>query len=349
MNESTLSDRSRSLLQVLVERYIHDGEPIGSRTLARATGLKLSAATIRNVMADLEDMGYVHSPHTSAGRVPTVRAYRLFVDALLPQPLTTSECDQIERQLQSQVQTRSTQDLMAGASTLLSELANMAAVVTLPRREYAALRQIEFLPLSDKRVLAILVVNQREVENRILHTHRNYTAGELEQAANYLNQRFGGRDINTVRDALLTELRDARTSMDAGLADTVRMAEQMFDAPPSGSSDYVVAGQTKLLGVQEFSSVERLRELFNAFTQKRDLLALFDHCLNADGVQIFIGGESGYTALDECSVVSAPYMVDGQVVGSLGVIGPTRMNYHRIIPLVQSTADLLGRALKEQR
>ena len=347
MRESNLNERALSLLKALVERYIHEGEPVGSRTLARATGLTLSAATIRNVMADLEELGYVHSPHTSAGRVPTVRAYRLFVDSLVPQPLTGDEQAQIERQLHAQAHSRPAQDVVEEASQLLAELSNMAALVTVPRRDLAQLRQIEFLPLSDRRVLAILVVNQREVENRIVPTHRNYTPAELEKAANYLNARFAGKDLHSVRDALLAELRDARASMDAGLADAMRMAEQLFTQADTGG-DYVVAGQTHLLGLQDFSNVERLRDLFEAFTHKRDLLALFDHCLHAEGVQIFIGGESGYTALDECSVVTAPYTMDGQVVGSLGVIGPTRMNYHRVIPLVQSTAQLLGRALKEQ-
>ncbi len=347
MREGDLNERARSLLKALVERYIHEGEPVGSRTLARATGLTLSAATIRNVMADLEELGYVHSPHTSAGRVPTVRAYRLFVDSLVPQALTRDEQAQIERQLHSQTHDRAAQTLVEEASQLLAELSNMAAIVTVPRRDLAQLRQIEFLPLSDKRVLAILVVNQREVENRIVYTHRSYTPSELEKAANYLNARFAGKDLHSVRDALLAELRAARASMDAGLADAMRMAEQLF-AEPSVGGDYVMAGQTRLIGLQDFSSVERLRDLFEAFTHKRDLLALFDHCLSAEGVQIFIGGESGYNALDECSVVTAPYTMDGQVVGSLGVIGPTRMNYHRVIPLVQSTAQLLGRALKEQ-
>lgn len=344
MQESGLNERARGLLKVLVERYIQDGEPIGSRTLARATGLTLSAATIRNVMADLEELGYIQSPHTSAGRVPTVRAYRLFVDSLVPHPLTPDEQAQIERQLHTQTHT---QTLVEETSQLLAELSNMAAIVTVPRRDLAQLRQIEFLPLSDKRVLAILVVNQREVENRIVHTHRNYTPSELEQAANYLNGRFAGKDLHAVRDALFGELKDARAHMDAGLADAIRMAEQVF-AESTAAGDYVMAGQTRLMGLQDFTSVERLRELFEAFTLKNDLLALFDHCLSAEGVQIFIGGESGYTALGECSVVTAPYTMGGQIVGSLGVVGPTRMNYHRVIPLVQSTAQLLGRALKEQ-
>lgn len=348
MDTLNLTARSRDLLKILVERYILDGEPVGSSTLARATGLRLSSATIRTVMADLEESGFVHSPHTSAGRVPTVRAYRLFVDELLPQPLTAQESNQIERQLRNQVTFSNTQSLVAEASNILAEFSNLAAIVTLPQREYAVLRQVEFLPLTECRVLAILVVNQREVENRILHTTRNYSAAELENAANYLNQRFSGQDIQAVRAALLADLRDARANMDAGMADAIQMAEQVL-TPAASPRDYVVAGQTRLLGVPAFTSVERLRELFDAFTEKRDLLSLFDHCLDAEGVQIFIGDESGYRVLNECSVVSTPYLVDGQVVGCLGVIGPTRMNYHRIIPLVQSTAQLLGKALRAQR
>lgn len=348
MNQGDLSERALGLLTALVQRYIRDGEPVGSRTLSRESGVKLSAATIRNVMADLEEGGYISSPHTSAGRVPTVQAYRLFVDSLRPNELSQVQQAQIEAQLRLQQADTNDQQLLTQASSILSELSDMAAIVTVPRRDYVRLRQLEFLPLTDKRVLAILVINQREVENRILHTHRNYSASELEQAANYLNRRFAGHSLQAARKSLFGELKDARQNMDAGLADAIRMAEQVFDAGEH-SRDYVLSGQTRLLGAQGFSDVERLRDLFEAFTRKRDLLVLFDHCLQADGVQIFIGGESGYAVLDECSIVSTPYTVDGQVVGSLGVVGPTRMDYQRIVPLVQSTAEALGRTLGVER
>lgn len=344
--DDAINERAGHLLKTLVERYIQDGEPVGSRTLAQASGMGLSSATIRNVMADLEDLGLVIAPHTSAGRIPTVQGLRLFVDSMLtPQALEEAEFDLIRQQLSANVSAG--QDLLEAASGLLSEMSHMAGVVTLPRREHVSLRQIEFLPLSDRRVLAILVVNQREVENRVLETQRDYSKAELELAANYLNQRFMGMELAEVRRALVKELKDARARMDQAMEDSIRIAEQAL-ATPEAQADYVVAGQTNLMGFADFASVEELRALFEAFGEKRELLQLFDDCLVGEGVRIFIGEESGYQVLGGCSVVTAPYAVDGEVIGSLGVIGPTRMDYHRIIPIVQSTADMLGSALKNR-
>ncbi len=340
-----LNERARGLLKTLVEQYIDAGEPVGSGTLARASGMGLSSATVRNVLADLEDLGYVHAPHTSAGRVPTARGYRLFVDSMLsPQPLTDFEFENIERQLLAMRQQG--QDLVQSASRLLSGLSNMAGVVMLPKYGIALLRQIEFLPLSEKRVLAILVVNDRQVENRVLHVHRDYGRDELERAANFLNHKFAGRDLHTVRRQVLATLKQTRRNMDKAMAEAISLAEQTFDdtAPETG---YVMAGQTNLMGMAEFSNIGRLRELFEVFNEQHDILRLLDECLAGERMQIFIGEESGYTVLDECSVVTAPYTVEGQVVGSLGVIGPTRMEYDRIIPLVESTADLLGSVLRK--
>lgn len=342
---TSLDRRSRLLLKALVERYIRDGQPVGSRTLARFSGLSVSAATVRNVMADLEDMGFVASPHTSAGRVPTIHGYRFFVDQLLsPESLPARQRADIERQLRARV--ASGGDLLASASSLLSSLSDMAGVVTVPRADAATLRRIEFLPLSGRRVLAILVINQREVQNRILEIERDYSASELETAANFLNDRFAGRTLTEIRGALARELDSVRNRMNRGIHHGVLMARRLFADPQAERGDYVLAGQTNLMSFPEFAEIDRLRELFEAFQQKRDLLALFDECLSAEGVQIFIGEESGYRVLDECSVVTAPYTVDGEVVGTLGVIGPTRMDYHRIIPLVDVTARLLGSALK---
>ena len=344
--QEDLDPRALGLLKALVEQYIREGQPVGSRTLARAFGLSLSAATIRNVMADLDQMGLVRSPHTSAGRIPTVQGYRLFVDRLLkPQPLGAQETDEIKQQLSAQG-APSSQDLLESASQLLSSLTHMAGVVTVPRRDYAALRQIEFLPLSGGRVLVILVVNEREVQNRILHTDRDYSSSELQEAANYLNAMFAGRDLVSIRETLVRDMLNARQSMDQLMVEALGMAEQIIT--PSPKADYVLAGETNLMGFQELSRVETLKGLFDAFERKRDLLRLFDHCLGADGVQIFIGEESGYTVLDDCSVVSAPYTVNGQVVGVLGVIGPTRMDYDRVISIVDTTARMLGAALKER-
>ncbi len=340
-----LSARAQQLLKTLVQHYIHDGEPVGSGTLAQASSMGLSSATIRNVLSDLEDLGYVRSPHTSAGRIPTVQGYRLFVDSLLsPQPVSDSEYEFIQKQLRA-LSDHST-NVVESASQLLSGLSNMAGVVTVPKHDYALLRQIEFLPLSDNRVLAILVVNEREVENRILNVGRNYTRHELEVAANFLNNEFAGRDLHSIRGGLLKALKDTRQTMDQLMAEAIAMAEQAFDTDKP-STGYFIAGQTNLMGLNDFSSVERLRTLFEAFNQQRDLLKLFDDCLSGERMHIFIGEESGYTVLDECSLVTAPYTVEGQVVGTLGVIGPTRMDYDRIIPLVESTARLLGSALRK--
>lgn len=339
-----LDQRSRTLFKLLVESYIRDGQPIGSRTLARTSGLSISAATVRNVLADLEEMGFLAAPHTSAGRVPTVRGYRFFIDTLLtPEPLRHREVADLKRELRAQ--SWADGSLLHSVSNLLSSLSDMAGVVTVPRRDNASLRQIEFLPLSDQRVLAILVINHREVQNRIIDTERSYTASQLEQAANFLNSRFSGLSLPQIRNQLLRELHDARVDINQEIRDALAMAQHAFGAaadPDRG--DYVLAGQTNLMSFPEFGEVGRLRALFDALQQKRDLLALFDDCLSAEGVQIFIGDESGYRVLDECSVVSAAYTVDGEVVGTLGVIGPTRMAYSRIIPLVDATAHLLGTA-----
>ncbi|HKY90751.1 MAG TPA: heat-inducible transcriptional repressor HrcA [Nevskiaceae bacterium] len=340
-----LDRRAAELLKLLVERYIHDGLPVGSRTLSRAGGLDLSPATIRNVMSDLDELGFVVSPHTSAGRVPTARGYRYFVDQLLtPEQLGEIEQARLTEALRG---TRQPVDLVQTASGLLSQLTAMAGVVTVPRRNLAVLRRIEFLPLSGNRVLAILVVNQHEVQNRVIHTDRPYGADELEQYANALNEHFSGRDLVGLRRALLDEAMDAQNRVNSVLKAAATMAAQAMP-DEQAQRDYVLAGGANLLGFQELSDVGRLRGLFDVLDRKRELLNLFDQCLDADGVQIFIGEESGYRVLDEVSVVTAPYYVDGRVAGRLGVIGPTRMAYSRIIPLVTQTAKLLSAKLTDE-
>jgi len=338
-----LDPRAGELLKLLVERYIRDGEPVGSRTLSRAAGLHLSPATIRNIMGDLDELGLVSSPHTSAGRVPTAAGYRYFIDTLLAQePLSDAELERIADELLPRV---GHDDLLQAASELLSSLSRMAAVVTVPRRNFAILRRIEFLPLSEHRVLAILVVNQREVQNRIVRTDREYGADELERYANALNEHFAGQDLGALRQRLLDDMQAAKARVDETLLKAVEMAQRALDvADPQ--PDYVLAGGANLMAFQEMSDVRRLRELFDALDRKRDLLHLFDQCLVADGVRIFIGNESGYRVLDECSVVTAPYTVNGRAAGVLGVIGPTRMAYSRIIPVVRETAKVLSEGLK---
>ncbi|HUM92595.1 MAG: heat-inducible transcriptional repressor HrcA [Candidatus Competibacter sp.] len=342
-----LNERTQHLLKALVERYIRDGQPVGSRTLARDAGLDLSPATVRNVMADLEELGYLHSPHTSAGRVPTARGYRLFIDALLHlRPLGDREIETLRQRIDQPVQNGA--ELARTVSDLLSGFTRLAGVVMLPRRNVVTLRHVEFLSLSENRVLVVLVLNTQEVQNRIIQTRRPYNAMELQQAAYYLNAQFTGKDIHQVREALLRDLREARDSLDRLMQTVVEMAEQTFETEPVGE-DYVVAGQTHLMQCTDLSDLDKLRQLFEAFNHKRDLLHLFDQCLHAEGVQIFIGEESGFGVLEGCSVVTAPYTVEGQVLGVLGVIGPTRMAYDRVIPLVDVTARLLAAALNEKR
>jgi heat-inducible transcriptional repressor len=343
VTETELSERAQLLLKALVEQYVADGRPVGSRTLSRDAGLKLSPATVRNVMADLEDMGLVVSPHTSAGRVPTVQGYRVFVDSLLTlQPLAESTIEQLRNELGI---VNTTQDLISRASDTLSEVTNMAGVVMLPKLLFTSFQQIEFLPLSDNRILAITVHNDKEVQNRVIHTQREYSAAELQQAANYLSEQFRGQNLQSARRKLLEEMQQARDSMNRMMQAAIEMAEKVMDDEPDKGPDYVVAGQTNLMGFEELSDVEKLRRLFEAFTQKQDMLHLLDQAMNAQGIQIFIGNESGYEAFDDCSVIATPYKVDNEVAGVLGVVGPTRMAYDRVIPIVDITARLLGAAL----
>lgn len=341
-----ISERALHLFRALVERYIREGQPVGSRILARDAELDLSPATVRNVMADLEELGLLRSPHTSAGRIPTVKGYRLFVDSLLQvRRLREAEVERIKAQLDPDA---STERLLENASSLLSDVTRLAGVVMLPFREQLAFRHVEFLPLTGNRVLIITVINEREVQNHIIHTQRAYEKSELEQAANYLNRHFAGKDLQTVRELLVSEMQDARERMNQLMMNVIETANQLFGEGhrEMPDKDYVLAGETNLMSYAEMSDVEKLRQLFEAFNTKRDILHLLDQCLSTREVQIFIGEESGYDVLDECSVVTAPYKVDGEVLGVLGVIGPTRMAYDRVIPIVDVTARLLGSALK---
>lgn len=345
-SQDNINERAQLLLSTLIQHYVADGRPVGSTTLAREMPVKLSPATIRNIMADLEDMGLVVSPHTSAGRIPTAQGYRMFVDRLLSvKPLDSIEVDLLRQQI---VHGNAPQDLMNSVSDLLSGVTNMAGLVTLPKHAENAWRHIEFLPLSDNRVLTIMVLKDEQVQNRVIHTARTYSPAELQQAANYLNESFAGKTLDDVRHQLVREMQETKDHMDKMMIAAIQMAEQVCDTGPTGD-DFVMAGQTNLMNFAELSSVEKLRGLFEAFGHKQDILHLLDQCQHADGVQIFIGEESGYQALDECSMVASPYSVDGEVVGVLGVIGPTRMAYDRIIPIVDITARLLGSALNPRQ
>ena len=346
MNDPTarLSERAQVMLRALIERYERDGQPVGSRTLAREAGLELSPATIRNVMSDLEELGFVASPHTSAGRVPTVQGYRFFVDTLLTvQPLDLNSLEQMRLQLESE---RESRDLVESASGLLSGITQLAGVVTLPKHEHALFKHVAFMPLSGNRVLAILVTGEDEVENRILTAEKRHSPAELQQASNYLNELFAGKELEDVRETLLREMQETRSSMNSMMVTAMQMADQVLER--NRSEDFVMAGQTNLMGFQELCDIDKLRKLFDAFQQKRDILHLLDQCVHGEGIQIFIGEESGYGMLDECSMVTAPYTVGGRILGVLGVIGPTRMAYDRVIPIVDATARLLGAALNHK-
>ncbi|WP_089729171.1 heat-inducible transcriptional repressor HrcA [Candidatus Thiosymbion oneisti] len=343
--DNQVSERAQHFLKVLIERYIRDGQPVGSRTLSKETGLELSPATVRNVMADLEEMGLVSSPHISSGRVPTDLGYRLFIDSLLTvKRLAEQEVAAMRRQL-NDLGDAST--LIERASQLLSGVTRLAGVVMMPRHEHGAFRQIEFLSLSGGRVLAILVTSEGEVHNRVVNTDRSYLPAELEQAANCLNAMFTGQDLHAVRRRLVADMKTTREHMDRVMLQAVEMAQGVVEAA-EGTDDCFIAGQTNLMEFNELASVERLKQLFDAFTEKSQILHLLDRCIAAEGVQIFVGEESGYQLLDDCSLVTAPYGSDDQVIGVLGVIGPTRMNYPRVIPLVDMTARLLTAALKQQ-
>ncbi len=343
MNDSgaEISERAQQMLRALIERFVVDGQPVGSRTLARDAGLKLSPATIRNVMSDLEELGFVASPHTSAGRVPTVQGYRFFVDTLLSvKPLDQRAIEKIRAEFDVE---QAPKDLVESASGMLSAITQLAGIVTLPRRDHPLFKRVEFLPLSENRVLAVLVSGKDEVQNRILKTERACSAAELQQASNYLNKLFSGKDLDEVRATLLREMQQTRSDMNEMMMTAIRMADKVLEK--NADEDFVMAGQTNLMGFHELCDVEKLRMLFDAFNEKRDILHLLDQCVHGEGIQIFIGEESGYKMLDECSMVTAPYTVDGRVLGVLGVIGPTRMAYERVIPIVDATARLLGAAL----
>ncbi|HUD27052.1 MAG TPA: heat-inducible transcriptional repressor HrcA [Burkholderiaceae bacterium] len=336
-----MDKRSRLLLKRLIEQYIVEGQPVGSRSLSKISGLELSPATIRNVMADLEELGFVSSPHTSAGRVPTPRGYRFFVDSLITvQPL---EAEQTQR-MQGQMQIAEPQRAIQTAAGLLSSLSSFAGVVLTPRRA-STFRHVEFMRLSDRRILMIVVSPEGDVHNRILLVERPYSQSQLIEAGNVLNQQFAGMSFEQARSRLRGELSELRQEM----GDLMEAAVQAGAEEAERSDAVVISGERKLLDVNDLAAdMEKLRALFDLFEHKTRLLQLLDISGRAQGVQIYIGGESKLVPLDELSMVVAPYEVDGQVVGTLGVIGPTRMAYERVIPIVDITAKLLSNALSRE-
>ncbi|MBI5259275.1 MAG: heat-inducible transcriptional repressor HrcA [Burkholderiales bacterium] len=340
---SAMDERARTLLKTLVERYIADGQPVGSRTLSRASGLELSPATIRNVMADLEELGLIASPHTSAGRIPTPRGYRVFVDTMLTaRPVDIHHTPPEMAGVREQLQPDQPQRVIAQAAHLLSNLSHFVGVVTAPRRA-GVFRHIEFLRLGDKRVLVILVSTDGDVQNRVVFTQRDYSQGELVEATNLLNSHYAGLTIDEVRE----RLRDEVSSLREEIAMLMKAAVQAgSEALNDSTEQVVVSGERNLLGVEDFGNdLGALRKMFNLFEQKTELMRLLETSSRAEGVRIYIGGESGVVPYEELSVVSAPYEVDGRIVGTLGVIGPTRMAYDRMIQLVDITSRLVSNAL----
>ncbi len=344
-NSSLITERAALLLKQLVSSYISDGQPVGSKQLAQEADLKISSATIRNVMSDLEKKGLVTAPHTSAGRIPTEQGLRLFVENLLEvQPIRKDTLDKMQTQLNPD---RDVDDLVNQASQLVSELTRMAGIVSVPKTEQFVLRHIEFLPLPDKRVLAIMVLNEKDVQNKVLHLNREYSAEELLSAANFLNQHFSGKDVDSIRQYLIKDLDQTREDVDSAMRVAVDVAGKALGfEDKSDDPTLIVQGETNLVRYNESADSAQLQQLFEIFDRKRELLGLFDRCVHSEGVKIFIGSDAGFEGLGDCSVITSTYSVDENTLGVLGVIGPARMNYDHIIPVVDVTARLLGDALK---
>ncbi len=338
---TNVSERAQALLRSLVEHYIRDGQPVASKTLADTTELSLSPATIRSVLANLEERGYLVSPHTSAGRIPTAQGYRVFVDGLL---MTTDIDAHIVAQLSQQLDpTLNTQELIGSATNLVSDLTKLAGLVSLPKREQVSLRHVEFLPLSDNRILVILVLNEKEIQNRIIYTDNVYSVSDLEQAANFLNAHYAGKSLTDIRQQVLLAMRQDKQRMDNMMQMALHTVEQAL--AQAQQDEIKMAGELNLLNLAQAAGMDTLRDLFDAFSQKQVLLHLLDKSLAAEEVQLFIGEEAGYDVLASCSVITAPYRENGQVIGVVGVIGPTRMDYERVIPIVDLTAKLMSAAL----
>ncbi|MFC3715473.1 heat-inducible transcriptional repressor HrcA [Luteimonas soli] len=344
-NQDSLDPRTRQLLRALIGRYIRDGQPVGSQTLARHAGLDVSPATIRNILSDLEEIGLLAAPHTSAGRIPTARGLRVFVDSLIE--WRSPEERQIQLIHEGLAAQASTQEVLREASSRLSDISRFVGLVTVPRRDRFAFRHIDFVRLDERRVLAILVFTDGEIQNRAVEMPRPLSASELEWIANYLNQNYAGLGLAEIRERLVGELDHERREVDKRMAATVALAQATLQ--PGDGEDMLVSGQTKLMGgTQGLADIEHLRELFEAFQRKSELLQVLEGCLRADGVRLFIGEESGVTSMEQCSLIAAPYASDGRVLGVLGVIGPTRMDYDRVITTVQATAQALSRTMAER-
>lgn len=337
-----LSSRASSLLKTLVEMHIREGQPVASKSLQCESGLAVSSATVRNIMAELEDLGYLSSPHTSSGRIPTAQGYRFFVDSLLQVgPVEQGAMSALNAGLDPN---RSAGELVQSASNLLAQITYQTGIVTVPKPASSQLRQIEFLPLSGDRVLVIIVINEREVQNRIIQVQHTMTEAQLKAAADLINQRYAGRDLSAVKSQIVREMSEARSRIDAYLEAALELASAAIDNADAADG-VVVAGEASLLNQASPEDMQKLRELFDAFERKRDLLELMERCSQAEGIQIFIGEEAGFDVFGDFSVITAPYAQGAQSLGVLGVIGPTRMAYERVIPIVDVTARMLSAAL----
>jgi len=340
-----LDERAQLLLRQLINSYTRDAQPVGSKNLAQLSGLDVSSATIRNIMAKLEDMGLVDSPHTSAGRIPTEAGYRFFIDSLLEVDNLGEAAQQaISRSLSSD---KTSSDLIHSATDILSRVTHLAGIISLTHTAPAEVRHIEFMKLSERRVLVILVINKDDVHNKVIHVDRDYSELELQQAAQTLSRYLIGRSFESARKILLEELSELRTDVNSIMGTVLEAMDEVCSL--NANEDLITSGETNLLEYAELSDINKLRNLFNVFNQKTDLLKLLDGCTAADGVEIFIGSESGYSVLSDCSVVGAPYHVKGEIVGVLGVIGPTRIAYEQVIPIVDITAKLLTSALNTRK
>ena len=340
-----LDDRAQLLLRQLINSYTRDAQPVGSKHLAELSGLDVSSATIRNIMAKLEDMGLVDSPHTSAGRIPTEAGYRFFIDSLLEvDNLESSAKRAISRSFSAD---KTSSDLIQSASAILSNVTQLAGIVSLTHTAPAEVRHIEFMKLSDRRVLVILVINKDDVHNKVIHVDRDYSDLELQQAAQTLSRYLIGRSFESAREILMQELAELRSDVNSIMETVLDAMQEVCNL--SVHDDLLTSGESNLLHYAELTDVNKLRELFNVFNEKTDLLKLLDGCTSAKGVEIFIGSESGYSVLRDCAVIGAPYQVKGEIVGVLGVIGPTRIAYEQVIPVVDITAKLLTSALNSQK
>ncbi len=342
---SKFDQRAQTLMKTLVETYISNGQPVGSKTLLENSQLSVSPATIRNVMHDLEEMGLLTSPHTSAGRIPTCQGVRLFVDQLLTvQDVEQNYQQQLKRQLDDATETG---QMLNSVTNMLSQMTNMAGLIRVPRRDVTCVSQVEFVPLSQQKVLVILVLDNGEVQNRVIQLDVDISREELQQAANYVNHHYAGKELDTVRRELFEELKSDKSQMDQMMASMMAVAEKGF-AGEKQEDEVQITGKSQMLNWVGAGGISDLQSVFDAFAEKTQMLGLLDKCLSADGVQLFIGEESGYDVLNQCSVVGAPYSIDGQAVGVLAVVGPTRMAYDKVIPIVDITAKILTSALNSE-